>query len=192
MDLAQMVFDNIGKDKILDVFSETLGEDKAKVTRATDTLLPALLGGMNQNIQNKEGLSSLMEAIGEHSNAKVSNPKNFLENLDLKDGEKILGHLLGNNKSKVQKEVSKASGLSNISTGKLMMMLAPLIMGFLGNKSKKDKGFDSGSLVKMLAGVGASSLLSSLLKDVVNPASSQTNKKDDSNVVKDIFKKILK
>ena len=195
MDLTQMVLQTLGQDKMMDAFSKTLNEDPDKIAKAATTLVPALFGGMQENIKSENGLTSLMSALDDHKNDKVESPNNFLKNLDLKDGEKILGHLLGTNKTKVQKEVSKSSGLSGDTTGKLMMMLAPLVMGYLGGQKKKDSGFDSGMLVKMLAGAGASTLLSGLLKDMVNPSNNKTNnkkEKDATDVVKDLLGNIFK
>lgn len=193
MDLTEMILNSVGKDKIMDAFSQTLNEDKDKVAKATTELLPALLSGMSQNIKKENGLESLMGAITQHENDKINNPLAFLDGLDLKDGQKILGHLLGSTQKEVQKEVAQKSGLSSVNTGKLMAMLAPLIMGYLGNQKKSEKGFDSSVLVKMLAGAGASSILSNILKEAMNPKTNTKNtKKEEGNVVADILGKLLK
>lgn len=129
-----------------------------------------------------------MEAIGQHENDQIDKPKSFLEKLDFKDGEKILRHILGTNKTKVEKEVSKQSGLSNDTTAKLMMMLAPLVLGFLGKEKKENSNFGSDILVKMLAGAGASSILTNILKGQLT----SKDKTEGKNPVSDFLGKLLK
>ncbi len=189
MDLTQLLSNTLNNDAMLELFSQNLNEDKDKVAKAAGDILPALMGGMSQNIQSKDGLASLLEAIGQHENDAVDKPKSFFENLDLKDGEKILGHILGTNKSKVEKEVSKSSGLSLDSTSKLMVMLAPLLMGLLGKQKKSDSNFGADLLMKMLAGAGASSILTNILKGQLAPKKSKSK---DDNPLSDLLGKLLK
>lgn len=204
MDIFQMIKDELVSNQSMDALSKSLGADKKQVAKATEALIPTLLESMNSNVQSKEGLNSLLGALDDHSNAPVDNVDGFLKNVNLKDGEKILGHLLGKNTDIVKKDVASKSGLSQDSTSKLMMMLAPLLMGFLGNKKKKESGFDGSILVKMLASAGASSALSSVIGGLMNQKSTTTSKKvtkatstkkNDNSVledVTDILGKLLK
>lgn len=65
------------------------------------------------------------------------------------DGEGILGHILGNKRGAVEQGVARSSGLDAGTVGKLLPMLAPLVMGALG-RAKKEQNLDAGGLASML------------------------------------------
>ena len=64
---------------------------------------------------------------------------------------KILHHVLGNGQERVQKGISAATGLEAGATGNLMAMLAPLVMGALGQQTRS-QGLDVGGLAQLLMG----------------------------------------
>jgi hypothetical protein len=68
---------------------------------------------------------------------------------NLADGAGILSHVLGGRQSTIESAVSNSSGVDLASVGKIMAMVAPLIMGALG-KVKRQQGFDAGGLAEML------------------------------------------
>ena len=65
------------------------------------------------------------------------------------DGDGILGHILGNKRGAVEQGVARSSGLDAGTVGKLLPMLAPLVMGALG-RAKKENNLDAGGLASML------------------------------------------
>lgn len=195
MDLKSIVMGILDQDDAISGLSNILNEDSSKVKNAAESIIPALLSGMNQNAQDEKELNSLMKAIGQHEDDDIKS-SNFLKNVDLKDGEKILNHLLGQDKTKVQKEVSKSTGISQNSAGQLMATLAPLLMGSLGNQKKKE-GFDTDILLKTLASIGGSQIMGELVKnfmgqDTPKKTTKKTTKKDTTDVVTDLIGKFLK
>lgn len=79
----------------------------------------------------------------------------FIKNIDMEDGAKIVGHLLGKEDEKTAAVAAKASGIDAKKIIKLMAILAPIIMNQLGKESKKsgkktndDMGDLLGSIVK--------------------------------------------
>lgn len=65
------------------------------------------------------------------------------------DGDGILGHILGDKRGAVEQGVARSSGLDAGTVGKLLPMLAPLVMGALG-RAKKQQNLDAGGLASML------------------------------------------
>ena len=65
------------------------------------------------------------------------------------DGDGILGHILGNKRGAVEQGVARSSGLDAGTVGKLLPMLAPLVMGALG-RAKREQNLDAGGLASML------------------------------------------
>ena len=133
--------------------------------------IPTLLGGMNRNVATAEGEQSLAGALRDHSGDDVSNVGAFLKGSDLKDGKKIIAHVLGGDQKDVVEQISRASGVSTGKTLSILALLAPLLLSLLGGQ--QNQGGSSfnlpGLLFNMLLGGGQSqqssggSLLGSLL-----------------------------
>ncbi|MBR7009642.1 MAG: DUF937 domain-containing protein [Oscillospiraceae bacterium] len=148
-------------------------EDVAKVLSAG---IPALVGGMRRNAGAEAGAASLSRALADHSKDDVSNPAAFLKSADLKDGKKILGHVLGDDQKGLVDEISKAAGVTKGKTTTILALVAPLLLSLLGSQNSGSSG---GGLLGMLGGLlggGQSSgggLLGGLLGGGQQPAQSQ-------------------
>ena len=90
--------------------------------------IPILVGGMNRNAATAQGEQSLSDALRYHSGDDVSNVGKFLKGADLKDGKKILGHVLGGDQQDVVEQISRASG---VTKGKTATILALLVSSLL-------------------------------------------------------------
>ena len=133
--------------------------------------IPILVGGMNRNAATAQGEQSLSAALRDHSGDDVSNVGAFLKGSDLKDGKKIIAHVLGGDQKDVVEQISRASGVSTGKTLSILALLAPLLLSLLGGQ--QNQGGSSfnlpGLLFNMLLGGGQSqqssggSLLGSLL-----------------------------
>ena len=110
-------------------------KDVAKVLSAG---IPTLLSGMKKNVSTKEGEASLSGALRDHSAADVSNVGSFLKTADIKDGKKILGHVLGDNQQEVVDQISRASGVTRGKTTTILALVAPLLLSLLGGHFKID------------------------------------------------------
>ena len=134
-------------------------EDIAKVLSAG---IPALVGGMRRNAGAEDGAKSLSKALADHGTADLSNPADFLKNADLKDGKKILGHVLGGDQDELVGEIAKATGVTKGKTTTILALAAPLLLSMLG---KQNSGGGLLSLLGGLLGGGQSSggLLGGLL-----------------------------
>jgi hypothetical protein len=60
-------------------------------------------------------------------------------------GGSILGHVLGGNQSNVTNSVGQASGMQPAQVGKLLMILAPIVMAALA-KRKQQQGLDASTI----------------------------------------------
>ena len=65
------------------------------------------------------------------------------------NGDGILQHVFGGKRSAVERGVSRASGLDSSTTGRLLGMLAPVVMSALG-KVKKQENLDAEGVSKLL------------------------------------------
>ncbi|MEO8042999.1 MAG: DUF937 domain-containing protein, partial [Acidobacteriota bacterium] len=68
------------------------------------------------------------------------------------DAGGILGHILGNNQGAVVQQASNESGLGGGQVAQILMMLAPIVMGYLG-RQKQEQGVGADGLGGLLGGL---------------------------------------
>ncbi|MEM7386658.1 MAG: DUF937 domain-containing protein, partial [Verrucomicrobiota bacterium] len=143
-------------DQIVGQISGLLGENKEKAKAGIASVLPALLGGVMRQASTPEGANALSAALDDKKNDDLL--ENFGTTLGsgnvqsvVNEGGGILNGLMGSKLSGVVDAVSGSSGLSRNSTGSLMGLLAPVVMGFLG-KQKRTMGLDARGLSNLMAG----------------------------------------
>ncbi len=143
--LTQQLGSNAASD-----LSQKLGADRAKTETAMAAALPVLLGALARNASKPEGAESLNRALErDHDGSVLDNLSGFLNNPDENTGNGILKHVLGNRRQSVEAGLSKTTGLDPNGVGKLMTMLAPVVMGTLG-RAKRQQGLDPKGLAAAL------------------------------------------
>ena len=135
-----------------------LGVDEQTAEQATRNALPALLGGMRANAQDPGGAASLQAAVGQHD-ANLVDGQVDLRQVDANDGQKIVGHVFGEQKDQV---VNQLAGVNTAIGGglmnKLLPLLAPLVMSWLAKKmsgagANNENGPSQGGLGDLLGGL---------------------------------------
>jgi len=145
------IIKNLLSETIVDKLSNSLGTNSEQTKSAMEGLLPAILGGLAKNTAKKEGADLLGKVLKDHDGSILDNLDGFLGNISAGKGTKILGHVLGGKTSEIGKMVGEKSGLGEGMTGKLMEMLAPMVMGAVG-KEAKSSGIGSDMLSDLLKG----------------------------------------
>lgn len=128
-------------DNAIRQISQQLGVDEKTVEQGIGAGLPVLLGALDQNVSSPEGAKVLSKELRrKHTGGILEHVTSALsdENV-LRDGSKILGHVLGGRRTNVVKSVSKVTGLSQEQTAQLLQMLAPLVLGALGKKQQEQR-----------------------------------------------------
>ena len=164
-----------------------VGGNEGEAKNGVMAALPAMLAALGKNAGTEKGAEELNNALEKkHDGSILDNLSGYLSNPDLKDGAGILNHLFGNQTSNVANAVSQSSGLDTNGSMKMLQMLAPILMGMLGQQ-KKQNNLDAkglGNLTSMLASNFGSEAGASGIMDVV------TNLLDankDGNVMDDIM-----
>ena len=165
MDISSLL-DSILKDpSILQTLGNKVNADPEEVKKAATLGVPTIIEALNRNAQSSEKKEALAKALDDHKDDDINDLSSFLNGIDPDDSEKMVGHILGQEKSKVENSISKSSGLGIGQVSGLMSMLAPILMGMLGNKKKETNiGVDglsdlTGSLGGLLGGGGAGGLM---------------------------------
>ena len=164
-----------------------VGGNEGEVKNGVMAALPAMLAALGKNAGTEKGAEELNNALeNKHDGSILDNLSGYLSNPDLKDGAGILNHLFGNQTSNVANAVSQSSGLDTNGSMKMLQMLAPILMGMLGQQ-KKQNNLDAkglGNLTSMLASnFGSEAGASGIMEAVTNLL--DANK--DGNVMDDIM-----
>lgn len=146
--------------------SRQLGTDVSTTESAINAALPMLLGAISRNAATPEGAKALNKALDQHDGSILNDLLGAVNSQDKRtDGAKILSHVFGNKQANVQQGLSQLSGLTADNSAQLLAMLAPVVMGALG-QTKRSSGLDAESLSTLLGGqqAGIDSSLGGLAK----------------------------
>lgn len=143
MDINSIIGTLLGSDALTGV-SKTTKTSKSDVQSVMSAALPMLLSGAKAQSEDKSTALSFAQALLTHGSNDTSDLGKFLKNVDLDDGSKIIGHLLGNDDSAVEK-IAEDSGVSKNKTAAILSAAAPLLMSLLGQDSGSKKSADDGN-----------------------------------------------
>ncbi|HRJ45287.1 MAG: DUF937 domain-containing protein [Caldilineaceae bacterium] len=151
-DIAGMVIGMLGSGE-MDQLSSQLGVDSASTQKAVGAAVPMLLSALGKNAASPQGAAALLGALRrDHDGSVLDNVSTALSSGSLgQDGAGILGHVLGSKQKKVAAGIGQASGLTGASSGQLLALLAPLVLGSLG-KTQREDGLDATGLASLLSG----------------------------------------
>lgn len=151
-DLGQQIISGVGQQ---------VGTSESETSSVLASVLPALVGGMQNNAATPDGQSGLLGALlgGKHDGSILDNLSGFITGGDHADGAGILGHVLGDNQENVQNQVSQSTGVSSDKVAMIMKIAAPIVMGYLAkhamNSGLSNDGTTSGGggLTDILGGL---------------------------------------
>jgi hypothetical protein len=119
----------------LSQISQQLGTDEGTAAKAVSVALPVLLSGLSRNASTAEGAAALDQALTrDHDGSLLDNPHQAVADPNALNAGGILGHIFGQRQAPVQEGVAKASGIDLHSAGKVLMILAPLVMASLARQ----------------------------------------------------------
>jgi hypothetical protein len=134
---------NSGGGGAVQQLSRQFGIDESQAQSAIGALLPALMGGIQNNVQQDGGLDGLLGALASgHHQQYIDDPNSLGAEATSLDGSRILGHILGNMGGFGAQEQVAAYGAqrTGLDQGMLMQMLpivASLVMGALSKQSSQ-------------------------------------------------------
>ena len=188
MDISELLNSSIGQSIVQNVAGK-LGMNPNEASSAVKTAIPTILAGMTRNAQSKEGAESLNRAIeSKHDGSLLEDLSGMLQDHSQelqKDGDGILGHIFGNKRSVVEKNISQKTGVSNDKIGPLLSTLAPIVMAYLG-KEKKQSNAGVGDLNSLLSGLIGGSQNSKYGGGIMNMISGVLDKDGDGDVMDDL------
>lgn len=144
----------------VDQISQTVGAEPSLVNSAIQMALPALINGLANNASTPQGAENLNNALDQHDGGILDNLGGLggIASAILGGGQSsspqlnaggILGHILGGNQGNVTQQISNQSGLGMGQVAQILMLLAPIVMGYLG-RQKQQNNLDAGGLSQIL------------------------------------------
>ncbi|MEM7038418.1 MAG: DUF937 domain-containing protein [Bacteroidota bacterium] len=134
----------------VDDMSSAIGAKKENTSSALMKAVPLIVGALARNSRSEEGANSLGGALDrDHDGGILGMLGGLFSNPESGHGAGILKHVLGDKRQVAEEQVSQKSGLDMAQTAKLMMMVAPMVMGFLGKK-KKEENLDNRAVAGLL------------------------------------------
>lgn len=131
-----------------------LAVDEATAEHAARQALPALLGGIQANAEDPAGAASLAHAVQQHDSGLIDGGVD-LGQVDTSDGDRIVGHVFGEQRPMVVNQLGGLGPLGGSPGGgaaapgaqgalggqdgsgliaKLLPILAPIVMSYLAKK----------------------------------------------------------
>ncbi|WP_460219004.1 DUF937 domain-containing protein [Psychroserpens sp. MEBiC05023] len=155
--ILDLLNSDLGKTIISGVSGST-GTDQNKTSSVLTMALPVLMKAMERNASTPQGAEGLMGALSNKHDGSI------LDNLGglfgggvdkevVDDGDKILGHVLGNKRQGVEKIIGEKSGLDLGSVANILKVAAPILMGVLGKQTRQQKVNSSSDLGGLLGGL---------------------------------------
>ena len=166
-------------DQAVDQISQQVGAEPSLVNTAIQAALPSILGSLANNASTPQGAESLDNALSNDHDGSLLDNLGSLGGMIFNqqtptprqaDAGGILGHILGQNQGPVAQEASQKSGLPMGQVAQILMMLAPIVMAYLGRqKQEQNVGADGlGGLIGGLLGGGQSGGIGGLASSVLD------------------------
>lgn len=138
----------------IDDIAKKLGVDPSTAAQAVKEGGATILGGLQKNASTADGAAAIEAALQKHSGAGAQT----IDEVDTEDGNKILGHIFGGDKQVVEQKLTEDKQTAGIDFGKLLPMLAPIIMGMLakgnaGGAQTTQAGGSGGGIGDLLGGL---------------------------------------
>ena len=115
--------------------AKKLGADEGEVNNAVQTLVPLLLGGLQQNAQDSDTASKIEDAAHNHASSGLLDGGVSVDQVDEADGSKAIAKIFGGHDTD-----SVAAALSGGGAGssgllkQLLPILAPIVLAYIGKQ----------------------------------------------------------
>lgn len=130
--------------------SQRLGLSEGATDRAVQIAVPLIVAALARNAAQPEGARELQQAVSkDHDGSIFDNLMGYLSNPQAANGSGILDHVFGEQQDAVQNNLAQATGLDQNSAGNILEMVAPLVMGAVG-QTQRQNNLDPNGLSQFL------------------------------------------
>lgn len=139
----------------IDQIAGLIGATPEDASRGVAAALPMLVGSLAGAAQEPTATNALFGALSKDHDGSILDmlgpmlAGGYASRALGSDGSRILGHLFGGKQNAVEGAVAKSAGLDSGLIAKLLPILAPIVMGYLGRRTTTG-GLDAGGLGGLL------------------------------------------
>ncbi|VXB39151.1 conserved hypothetical protein [Microbacterium sp. 8M] len=145
-----MDIDEILKQVPIGDIAQKLGVSEDVARQAVQEGGAALVGGLAKNAETPEGSAAIEAALAKHDGFSGASS---VDDVDQEDGQKIVSHVFGDNADQVAQTLTNDQKTAGIDFGKLLPILAPIVMGLIANSQKGSSNGGGGGLGDILGGI---------------------------------------
>lgn len=178
--------------ELIGQLSQQIGGSSEQTSNAASGIINTLLGGLAKNAGSEEGAQNLANALDKNHDGSIFNNLAGLlsgqeqaSNSGAMNGLGILQHILGGKTNGAADLIGQMSGLSSGQSGNLMALLAPILMGALG-QTKQQNGLDAGGIASLLTNAVSSQSQSAQSSPLMNIATKFLDKDGDGSIMDDV------
>ena len=114
-------------------FSGLIGESEDRTKAGLKSAIPTLIKGIAEKGTTPEGAETIVNFAKNHPDSA-----NDVSTANLNEGNTVLHGIFGSNLAGVVARIGNSTGLTTSSITKMLGLAAPLVMGAIGTKVKKD------------------------------------------------------
>ena len=140
MNLLQLLLQTMLSGNSVNSVSQKTGLSSKLVKKLITLAIPVLIKYLTSNVSSQSGALSLLSALTKHNNTRSMSEQ--IDEVDEEDGGKIIGHILGDDKEKVVKELAAETGIENKQVDRSLGLIAPALLAVLAatlTSAKKPK-----------------------------------------------------
>lgn len=144
-----------------------LGADQADVDQAIQTLVPVLVGGLQQNAENPDNAADIESAASTHAARGLLDRGVALDDVDEDAGQQEVARIFGgNDHTEVAAALSGGGVGNNDLIQKLLPILTPIVLAYIGKQlggAGKEEAAKSGGGLGEVLGDDKGGLLGGIL-----------------------------
>lgn len=126
----------------LDLVSQKAGLNAGQTASIMSVALPLILKAINRNTSTADGLASFNQALKDHADdPQFDSLAGYAENVDTNDGDKMLTHVLSDNKGGIIEQIANTLGLTPDAVKRVLIIVTPLLINYFA-QNKKSQGLN--------------------------------------------------
>ncbi|MHA6696427.1 DUF937 domain-containing protein [Chryseobacterium sp. A321] len=193
MSLLDLIAGNAG-NQVAQRAENKFGISKNQIIALLAVAAPVVISYLKNKTKDKAEAESLSNALDKDHDGSILNDLSQIDARE-QEGSSILDHIFGSQKTQVENQLSQNTGISMDKIGPILSMLAPVIMGYIGNQ-KQSNHVDSGGIGDLLGGILGQAQQQAQggnnpLNDILGQVLGSTTQNSSSNPLEDLLGGVL-
>ncbi len=195
MSLIDLITGNAG-NQVAEQAENKFGISKNQIIALLAVAAPLVISYLRNKSQDANEAEALNNALDRDHDGSILNDPSQAINRQAEGGS-ILDHIFGGQKSQVENQLSQNTGISMDKIGPILGMLAPLIMGYIGQQKQANNVNSGGGLGDLLGGIlggaqnQAQAQPSNPLNDILGSVLGGGQQQSSGNPLNDILGQVL-